>query len=448
MKTIYRKNLSKLLVISVPIILSNIISQLQTIIDRIFLGRLDDMYMSAIGNSTSTMWTTMSFCFSVVMGASILISQAVGSGDEEHIEEYAGALIKWNNVIPTILFFIWFFGSEGIFRIMGVSDKLMPLCLAYTKYYAPIFLIVGFGASFSVIFQTSGNTKPLVAYGIIRSGLNVILDWIMIFGHFGCPAMGIKGAAIATTIAEYAGSIYALAIYIRSKDLKTKPSFGSVLKARLGSYIKGFGLGLNTALEDFAWNFGNLMLIRLLNTINDKAAGIYTTVFSIEVFAVVVIGGIGNGTVTLSGEARGRNDKEGFKATAIIAYTISAVTSFVVLLLCIFIPDKIVSLFTQDSTVIASSSVYMLIMGCNLFGKAMNIIIGNGIRGYGDTRWMFVTQIFGTCFVIGLACIFVLVLNWGIVGVFVAVLSDEFVRAVINATKYVTLLKKWKPLNT
>ena len=71
-----------LLTIAVPIILSNIISQVQMLIDRAFLGHMDKMYMSALSNVSSPVWTTMSFCFSIVIGASIMISQRVGAGEK------------------------------------------------------------------------------------------------------------------------------------------------------------------------------------------------------------------------------------------------------------------------------------------------------------------------------------------------------------------------------
>ena len=93
MKTNYKEYLRRLLSIAVPIMLSNIIGQLQMLIDRIFLGRANDLYMSALSNATSPMWTTMSFCFALVAGASILIRQRVGANDRDNIEEYAGA---WN----------------------------------------------------------------------------------------------------------------------------------------------------------------------------------------------------------------------------------------------------------------------------------------------------------------------------------------------------------------
>ena len=69
--------MKRLLIIAVPIMLSNLIGQLQMLIDRVFLGHANNLYMSALSNCTTPMWTTMSFCFSIVVGASILISQSL-----------------------------------------------------------------------------------------------------------------------------------------------------------------------------------------------------------------------------------------------------------------------------------------------------------------------------------------------------------------------------------
>lgn len=439
-----KKYLPGLLNIAVPIMLSNLISQLQMLIDRIFLGHVNSMYMSALGNVTSPMWTTMSFCFSIVTGASILISQSVGAGDTKHIEEYSGAMVKYNNIIPILLFFFWTFCAEFVFRLMGVSDGLMPMCLDYSRYYAPVFLITGLGGAFSVILQTSNYTKPLVIYGIIRSGVNIFLDWIMIFGRFGLPAMGIKGAAIATTIAEYSGLIFAVIFVVSSKKLNTKPSMKWVVKAHIKPYLLSAKLGVNTALEDFAWNLGNLLLIRILNAINEMAAGIYSIIFSVEVLAVVIIGAIGNGTMTLTGEAKGNNDLSKYKGVCVCAYGLCIVVGIITLGVCLAFPQQIISLFTNDKSIIASCGIYLIFISINLFAKSANIVVGNAIRGSGNTIWMLITQLFGTLWVVSVALLFVFVLKLGIAGVFLAVIVDEIVRSFINLGKYLRIVKNWK----
>lgn len=153
MKTNYKEYLRRLLGIAVPIMLSNIIGQLQMLIDRIFLGRANDLYMSALSNATSPMWTTMSFCFALVAGASILISQRVGANDRDNIEEYAGAWNKrsrdWN-------------GNSGIF---GSSIYLLISGINLISKSANI--IIGNG------IRGSGDTKWML-YTLIFGTICII----------------------------------------------------------------------------------------------------------------------------------------------------------------------------------------------------------------------------------------------------------------------------------
>ena len=99
---------------------------------------------------------------------------------------------------------------------------------------------------------------------------------------------------------------------------------------------------------------------------------------------------------------------------------------------------------TKDTSIITTSSIYLLMCGINIFSKSANIIVGNGIRGSGDTKWMLYTQLFGTVSVAGVAALFVYVCKFGITGVFLAVLVDEAVRALINMWKYLRIVKTWE----
>ena len=334
--------------------------------------------------------------------------------------------------------------SEPVFKIMGVSENLMPLCLSYSRYYAPVFILTGLGGSLSVILQTSNYTQPMVVYGLLRSALNIILDYVLIYGKFGFPALGIKGAAIATVIAEYLGALYITYVFLTNKNLVTRPSLKGTLKAKLSTYLTSAKLGVNTALEDFAWNIGNLCLIRILNTINEFAAGIYSIIFGVEILAIVIVGAIGSSTMTLTSEASGRKDLAQYKRVCICAYGLCSIVAVVMIILSITIPEQIVALFTKDNSVIATSSIYLLIVGINLFSKSANIIIGNGIRGSGNTKWMLYTQILGTIGIVIVAAFFVYICKLGITGVFLAVLVDEAVRAVINLGKYLWIVKMWE----
>lgn len=436
-KTEYKNKLFKLFV---PIMLSNLISQIQMVIDRAFLGRMSNLYMSAVGNATAPVWTTMSFIFSLSMGSSILISQSVGEKDIDKAKSYAASLIKFHNILPVLLFLFWTFCSPLVFKLMGVSENVMGLCVKYTRIYAPIFLILGLFASYSVVFQTSNYTKPLVTYGIIRSGLNIILDYLLIFGKFGFPKMEIAGAALGTTIAEYAGALYLLYITIsRRKKFFTSPGLKTIIHADISQYLHSIKLGVPTACEDLLWNLGNLLIIKILNKINEQAAGIYTMVFTLEILAVVVIGAIGNGTLTLTGEATGAKDHKLYRNIVKTAIKWAFLVSAAALIFVSIFPRLTLSLFTKDINIIEMSVPFVILVGVDLFGKSGNIILGNGIRGFGDTKWMLFTQILGTICVVGFAALCVFVFDLGILGVFIAVLCDEGSRSLINFARFMRI---------
>ena len=125
-----------------------------------------------------------------------------------------------------------------------------------------------------------------------------------------------------------------------------------------------------------------------------------------------------------------------------IAYGMCVIVALVMLVVCLICPKQLISLFTSDKTIIETCGLYLILMCMNLYGKSANIIIGNGIRGSGDTKWMFYVQIFGTIFVIACASFFVFVLKFGIAGVFFAVIADELVRSIINLSKFIRITKQ------
>lgn len=422
--------------IALPIILSSLISQVQMLIDRIFLGKLDVIYMSAVGNATAPMWTTISAIFALTTGTTILASQAIGKEDNTKALEFMASLFKYNNFLSIILFIFWALCPKLVYTAMGVSPEVMVYAVQYTVIYSPVFVVTGIGAGINSLLQVCSYTKPLVVTGIIRSLLNMVLDWLLIFGNCGFPAMGVAGAALATTIAEFAGGTVLILIVVKSKRLEHRPSIAQICSAKLRPFIDAIKMGFPSAAEDFAWNIGNLLLIRILNFISPVAAGVYTIVFGIEVIPVAIFGSLGNATLTLTGRETGKKD---FVQLHKIVHTVMAwaiIVSFANLALYVLFPKPIMGLFTKDASIISMALVYITIIGIDLFPKSLNIIVGSGIRGFGDTKWMLYTQLFGTVFVVAVASLLVFVLKLGIAGVFAAVVCDEAVRCVINSLRF------------
>ncbi len=436
METKVKRNyIKKILLIAIPIMLSNLISQLQMLIDRIFISRLSLVSMSAVGNASTPMWTTMSLMFSLTTGATILVSQAYGANDLKKARSLLASLFKYNNILGFLLFLFWLLTPELAFNLMGVDKSIVGMSIDYARFFSPIFILSGVGASVSCMLQVSQKTKIMIAFGLSRSLSNVVLDYILIFGHFGFPALGVKGAALATTIAECIGDLIVLIYVLISKELPLRPDFSGILLSKFRPYLETVKLGIPAACEDFAWNLGNLYLIVMLNRVSVEAAGIHSIIFGVELIAVVLITSIGTATLTLSGFETGRKNPGGVWDVVLSStYLCLGISLFNLILFALF-PREILGLFTKDPAVIGSALIYLLIVGIDLFPKSGNIIFGSGIRGYGDPAWMLKTQLFGTAFVIISSTVMVLVLHMGIMEIFALVVIDESLRFILNYRK-------------
>lgn len=434
----------QLLKIAVPIILSNLISQVQMLIDKMFLGRLDITRMSAVGNASSPMWTTMSIVFSLSVGGTILMSQAKGAGENEKAQRIMNSVFLYNNLFSVILFAVWMFLPRMIFTLMGVGDSVIGMSVEYARYYSPIFLLTGLGASVMVMLQVSEKTGIMIWYGLIRSLMNIFLDWVLIFGNLGMPRMEVAGAALATTIAEYIGDVVILVYVIVTKDILLRPKFKNVLNSKIAPFLDAVKLGLPAALEDFAWNFGSIFLIVMLNRISDAAAGIYSIVFSIELLPVVIMDSLGRATLTVSGIETGKVNYKGIKDVVLICVRWCAYLGAFILVMCVLFPQAIIGCFTTDKEVIAASAIYLLIISIDLFPKSGNIIVGSGIKGFGDTKWTLGTQIIGTIFIISMSALHVIVFKCGIPVIFCIVVADETLRCVLNSFRLKHIVNQGK----
>ena len=133
----------RLLQIAVPIMLSNLISQVQMLIDRIFLGQVNTLYMSALGNVTSPMWTTMSFAFTITAGASILISQNIGAGDKDKVKQVFSLSLRVSAALGILFSVVTWFFPEAIMKMFSTEEEVIFQGVRYLRISAFIYLLKG-----------------------------------------------------------------------------------------------------------------------------------------------------------------------------------------------------------------------------------------------------------------------------------------------------------------
>jgi MATE family multidrug resistance protein len=316
---------------------------------------------------------------------------------------------------------------------MGVTGTILESCVSYTRIAAFSFLFSGISSAMTAAFQSSGRTRPLMYSGGLRSGMNILLDWLLIFGSLGFPRLGFRGAAVASVLSDLAGVMFMGMLLARQAGFETKPDLRSTLRAPLAVYGRIARMGIPTSLEELLWNLGNLLLIRFLNMLDPLATAVYSLVFTIEILPIVVFMSLGQTTTVLVGRAKGADDYGRAKSAVFSSQAVAWTASAALVALFAAVPAGLIGLFTRDPAIIARAAPILLISCFTFFPRSVNFMAGSGIRGLGNTRWMLMTQVAGTILVSAAGWILIFPAGLGVAGLFIAMLADEGIRAVANS---------------
>ena len=316
--------------------------------------------------------------------------------------------------------------------MMGLQSPILEYSLAYIRVLSLSALILGPVCAANSIAQGLGFTKIIMISGVTGNILNIFLDWVLIFGHFGLPAMGLTGAAWATVIANFCAAPISLLFVLRSRQMPVRLQFRESFGKLLRPYRQVLALGIPSGLEASLFNLGNLVLMSFLNRLDMAAAGIYTLVFSIELVPLLITNGFANAGLTLVGQSTGAHDMKMAKSAGLKSLYLSEIVCVLVSILFLMIPREILSLFTPDVHTLDTAVPYLMFICWILFPKTINNVMGPAIRAMGDTRWMLYTQIFGTVFTIAAGYWLILCSGLGLMGIFVTLLADEALRGFAN----------------
>ena len=194
------------------------------------------------------------------------------------------------SLLSTGLFLLWFFGADQIFSLFGVSGEVRQYSSAYVRILSVYLIFFGIENAAASILQGVGATRPIMVSGVFRSVCNIFLDWLLIFGKWGFPALGLVGAALATVISNLLGvGLLFYSLFLRG-NLPFRLSAKALFKPGWGLFQETARVGIPSGLEILLYQSGQLVLVRLLNEIDAMAIGIYTLVTSLQALPVLCLG--------------------------------------------------------------------------------------------------------------------------------------------------------------
>ena len=319
------------------------------------------------------------------------------------------------------------FGIEPFLALFTFGDESV---LADIDAYLDIVLLAMPLQLVSIIaasaLQASGNTKIPFIVGLIANSVNIFINYWLIFGNFGAPALGVRGAAIGTIVAIAINAAMLVAILWRGTKTLTLLGRGGELAA-LGRILRvstpAFG-------EMLFRSFGYLLYTAIIGKIGSVAMAAYEAAIGIEIILVETADGFGIATGAIVSQQLGAARPKSAAAGARVAIALAAAVLSLGGLLFFLIPEKLLGIFSQDPEIIAAAVPCLYIAALAQPFMAASLVLSRALRAAGDTRsafyislvGLFLIRIVGTYF-------FAFVLDFGLIGVWLGSTIDWIVRS-------------------
>lgn len=427
--------------LSVPMILEMVMESLFAVADVFFVSRISVNAVATVGLTESVLTIIYSVAIGLSMATTAVIARRVGGKEFKRASDAGFQSILLAIVIGLLLGVLGFLFAEDVLQMMGGDPELIAEGIGFTRIMFAGNLSIFLLFLNNAIFRGAGDAAVAMRSLWLANGLNLVLDPLLIFGWGPVPAMGIEGAAIATTVGRSVGVLYQWYHFTGRSGIIRIGWSNVVVRARtllelLRISMGGMGQFL---IESASWIF----LVRVMSYFGSEALAGYTIAMRVIVFTILPAWGLSNAAATLVGQNLGANEPG--RAEASVWKTAYYNVLFLGMVAVVFFvaAEPIIGLFDQSATVkdIGISALRTICFGYIFFAYGM--VISQAFNGAGDTKTPLVVNFVVFWLIqIPLAYWLAVHLNWQERGVFFTIAFCHSLQAVVSIVLF--RRGKWK----
>lgn len=402
-KTFLDKTIIKdVLSLALPAVGEMILYMMIWVIDTIMVGKYGgELAVSTVGISSEILYTFSNILIAqgIAVAITSIVARRYGAKEFNIAEEYASFGFAIGTLISIITTLVIYIFAENFLNLAGAQPEVIALSLTYIN-------IVCIGLSFnmmasmlSAIQRAYGNTKTPLITSFIAVFINLGLDAVLIFGLFGFPELGIKGAAIATAISHVLAFLYS-AIYTYKKSL-IKVRLKYIINLSISKIRILFKLSIPASLQEGAYGISRLATTFMIMYLGTTAFAANQITLTLESISFMPGWGFAVAATTLVGNKVGEKNYKKAKEYAYACTFLSVVIMLVFAVLFLTIPTQLIKLFidSKETKVIALGASCLMVAALEQPTMAVSMVMGGALKGAGDTKTPFLVAVITSWFI-------------------------------------------------
>jgi putative MATE family efflux protein len=427
-----------LMSLAYPVILGMMSRTLLTLVDTAMVGRLGAYALAAAGLAGIAVWMIVATLFDVGIGAQAVVARRIGERNTSGAGEVCNAALFLTLCVGPIVAILGFFLGEYLIPLLTKDPDVLPACTSYYRIRileALPFMLIGSGRGF---FDGIGHTRVYMRVIVISNILNVILNYVLIFGHFGFPRLEVTGAAMGSTISIYTGALIMLFMMTRRRYRKPYgiPHVWAWRGATLRTMVR---LSSSASARVFLALAGFTLFLVIIGRLGTVELAVSHMVINISMLSWMPGIGMGIAVTTIVGRHLGAGEPHLARAYSWEGVRIAWCSMAFLGLLFFVIPEPILRIFTNDPEVIALGAPVLRILGISQFVDPFNVVLQGALQGAGKTFFVMASEVAVIWLImLPLTWLLAITFEWGYLGAWTAFLSFIFGLVILVVSKFQT----------
>lgn len=426
-----------LLTISVPIALQNLIGFGLNMMDTVMLGSLGEKQISASSIANQPYFIFTVFLFGLASGASVLTAQYWGKGNTDVISRIFAIAMKAAVLCSLVFGVVVLVFPEWVMAIYTPDKQVIAYGAQFLRIIGFSYILSAVSQTYLYILRSVENVKLPLLINFFSFAVNIVLNWVFIFGKFGIEPMGIRGSALATLCARAVELLLAL-IYALNFDKTLTFSVKSFFKTDKSLLQDFCRYSLPVVINETGWALGSSMQSVIVGHISSEAVAANSIAGVIQRLALVAIIGVANFTAIVVGKQIGAGNVKKARAYASTMLKLSIVVGLCSVLLILILRHPFLSLYNVGAKTQFYAYEIMSVFAVQVLFACFNYTSVIGVmRGGGDSRFAMLLDLL-TMWLIALPCGAVagLLFKWPLPAVFFLLTVDEPVKIFIGYWRF------------
>ncbi|MEQ9265072.1 MAG: MATE family efflux transporter [Balneolaceae bacterium] len=420
-----------ILLLSIPMVLEMMMESIFAVVDIFFVSKLGADAVATVGITESLITLIYAIAIGFSMATTAVISRRIGEKDPEGASSSSVQAILIGIIVSIPISLIGIFFAPELLSLMGAESNIIENLSSYTAIMIGGNVVIMLLFIMNAIFRGAGDAAISMRVLWIANAINIVLDPLLIFGIWIFPELGVKGAAVATTIGRGIGVLYQF--YCLSGDGTRIKILRKHIKVEWDIMKKMIRISLGGIFQWFIATSSWIGLVKILASFGSVTVAGYTIAIRILVFSILPSWGMSNAAATLVGQNLGANKPDRAEKSVWMAAIVNMVFLGFVGVIFYSFSEYLVKIFTDDVQIIEIGAKCLRIISYGYLAYAVGMVVTQSFNGAGDT--MTPTYINVLCFwmvEIPLAYFLAIEFGWKQDGVFYSIVVAETLLGIIG----------------